>query len=752
MIRLRLSFLFMALVAGQAADSFPLAFVPNDTYWNQQWYLDNVDAHGVRLGVDMNARDAWAHTLGQGVTIAIVDDGVDLNHPDLVNQGKPEFHWNFASDTANGAHPTHGDSHGTPVAGLAIAEGNNNLGISGMAPAARFASWVIYKTNETLVSTNQLANMFRFHSDQVQVQNHSWIKPTGLALTPMSPAEDAAIADATKNGRQGRGVVMIRAAGNDRLVGRNANDDAYISDARVVAVAALQPDGVVAGYSNPGASILVAAPGGEQGFGSLFTTDRVGSKEGLNQIGFTNDLADYVFDSLGFTGTSASTPLISGTVALMLSENPALTVRDVQQILLLSATQPNPNDPDVQTNSAGLRVGHNAGFGLLNAGTAVSLAARWTNRPAATSSQTTVEQELPLADGGLSLAVEPVGGGSPNLLITALPGLGIHVDQNTAKIPLIYVGDAAQPLAVDLSGKAALIRRGNASFSDKITHAAQAGALFAVVFNNEGTNQLQVMGSTDYVPVPAIFISQQDGETLTNILGQNSANAGIVFDTAQYTFNVADSLLCEHVKVTLNATHEQRGDLRVTLVSPSGTRSILQRLGPDLSPFPGQWTFMSTHHFFESSQGPWQLFMGDEAAGGIGSVQSATLEILGVPIKDSDHDGLDDDWEIAHFGTLKYTARDDPDRDGYSNALEQILGTDPAANETKFALTFSLWNDSAVRLSWPSRSGVLYQVLDGTNVTSPLSVLDEVTGGFPQTQSFRPRDGQFRFFLVREKP
>jgi subtilisin-like proprotein convertase family protein len=548
---------------------------------------------------------------------------------------------------------------------------------------------------------------------------------------------------------------MVRAGGNDRTpLARNANDDEYLNDPRVITVAALRPDGTVASYSTPGAPILVSAPGGEQGYGSLFTTDRVGPQEGLNRITFPDEpaLSDYVFNVLGFTGTSAAAPLISGTVALILSRNPSLTVRDVQQVLALSATQPNPNDPDVQTNSAGLLVGHNAGYGLVNAGTAVDLAAIWKNRPAAVSSKTTVQHEEEIFDGGLLLAVVPQGGESPNLLISGLPSLGIHVDQSTANVPLVYIGEGTVPIQQDLRGKAALIQRGTIDFSEKIVNAANAGALFAVVFNNQGTNSVIVMGTTDYVPIPAMMISQADGEVLTNIVTQFGANARITFQTVQMNFNVTDSLVCEHVKVTLNAMHEQRGDLRITLLSPSGTRSVLQRFGKDLTAYPGQWTYTTTHHFYESSQGTWQLFVGDEAPGGTGTVHEATLEIIGVPIKDKDHDGLDDDWEMTHFNSLAFGPKDDPDLDGYSNAIEQVLGTIPTQPAEIFRAGVARWNDNTLRLTWPSRPGVQYQVLAQRTITDPLKILGEVTGTLNQMQWFQPITNRTGFFILREKP
>jgi subtilisin-like proprotein convertase family protein/subtilisin family serine protease len=738
--------------------ALPFSSEPNDVYWPEQWYLENLGTNAVRLGPDMNARAAWPRSTGEGVTIAIVDDGVDLAHPDLTHQQRSDLHWNFAKEIPDGNHPDSLSTHGTPVAGLAVAEANNNIGIVGMAPDAKFASWIVYNTNNSggpFVDTNKLARMFRFHNDEVQVQNHSWVKPAGSALVRMSTVENEAIADATTKGRQGRGVVMVRAVGNDRTsLARNANDDQYLNDPRVITVAAVRPDGIVGGYSTPGAPILVSAVGGEQGFGSLFTTDRVGPQEGLNRITFPAEpaLSDYVFSSLGFTGTSASTPLASGIVALVLSRNPSLTVRDVQQILALSATQPNPNDPDVQTNSAGLLVGHNAGYGLVNAGTAVDLAGIWKNRPAAVSSKTTVQHEEEIFDGGLLLAIIPQGGESPNLLINGLPSLGIHVDGSTPNVPLVYVGEAATPIQQDLRGKAALIQRGTVDFSEKIENAARAGALFAVVFNNQGTNSVLVMGTTDYVPIPAMSISQADGELLTNIVTQFGANARMSFQTAQMNFNVTDSLVCEHVKVTLNATHEQRSDMRITLVSPNGTRSVLQRFGRDLTAYPGEWTYTTTHHFYESSQGTWQLLIGDEAPGGAGTVHSATLEIIGVPIKDEDHDGLDDDWEMTHFNSLAFGPKDDPDLDGFSNAIEQVLGTVPTERAAVFQAGVSLWNDHTVRLSWPSRPGVDYEVLGRRTVTDPLKVLGEVTGTLDQTQWFQPITNRSGFFLLREKP
>ena len=107
--------------------------------------------------------------------------------------------------------------------------------------------------------------------------------------------------------------------------------------------------------------------------------------------------------------------------------------------------------------------------------------------------------------------------------------------------------------------------------------------------------------------------------------------------------------------------HPLRGDLRMTLVSPQGTRSILQRFNSDTNAGPSDWTYYSTHHFYESSAGTWTFDISDEYAGATGSVLEASLILRGVDIMDADQDGLDDAWEMQHFNSLSYGPLDDPD-------------------------------------------------------------------------------------------
>jgi subtilisin-like proprotein convertase family protein len=630
----------------------------------------------------------------------------------------------------------------------------------GAAPGAQLASWVIFNTNLMLVSDERLMDMYQFASNVVSVQNHSWGHQLQTQEAP-TLLEQIGISNAVTFGRDGRGVVMVRAAGNFRTRGDNANDDGYLSDPRVIAVAAVRVDGRAASYSEPGACLLVAAPSGDRGFPYLFTTDLMGA-DGVNFIQFpppNEDLSNYAFDSLGFSGTSAAVPLVSGVVALALSANPHLTYRDVQQILILASRHFDLADPDLVANGAGFRVSHNVGFGVPDAGQAVRLAAGWSNRPPLTRLTLTATNAAAIPDDGLRLLI--TGDGVPANLasIRTLPGSGPHADAPTAMLPLVDVGLATNPISANLTNKAALIGRGTNEFADKINFAAQAGAAFAVIYNYAtntsgsgapGGDQLVFMAGTDFTPIPAVFISHSNGAALKEWFQTNSgARAQIHFQTTNYLLTVTNTLRCERVAARVRTDHPLRGDLRITLVSPQGTRSVLQRYNSDTNAGPVDWTYESTHHFFESSAGTWTLAFGDEHQNAIGSVQLAGLVIEGVALTDRDHDGLDDDWETAHLGNLDGGPQDDPDSDGYSNAREQLMGTDPLAVDAPLHLDLSPWNKRLARLSWPGPTNSNYEVWSGTNVTS-LTLRTNLPGRFPETEWFTPyTNAPQEFFRVR---
>lgn len=708
-----------------------------------QWYLENRNPDtGERLGADINARAAWPLSLGRGVTVAVGDVGVELAHPELLPALAAGPHRNFAA-TNSSANPVLAGStgaHATSIAGLIAATPDNKIGMSGVAPEARVASWVVFDSANRIVADNRLAEMYRYASNTVAIQNHSW-GPAGDSQQGPTPLEAAALDDVFAAGRGGLGAIIVRIAGNRRSLGGNANDDGRGNDPRAIQVAAVRPDGRAATYSNPGASILVSAPGGDNDTGGLFTTDLTGFA-GANLLGFLPPyeyLGDFRFNALGMTGTSAAAPMVSGTVALMLSANPALTIRDVRHILTLSAVQWDVADPGLVTNRAGLVVSHNVGFGIVDAGEAVQMALAWTNAlSASVRVESGVTNTVAIPDGGLR--VEVTGEGIPKRLqsIECLPGMGLHPDQPTASQLLIDLGLSTNASSIRLEGAGALIERGGPSYAAKLEYAAEAGASFAVIMNYaEGTggdcppgDQLCPLGGTDFSRIPAVFIANSDGVSLRELFRTNStARARLALNSAKVRFAITNSVRIESVQVRMGTDHPLRGDLRITLVSPSGTRSVLQAYNADVSAGPVDWTYSSAHHFLEPSAGEWTLEVTDEGASASGSLLKAALVLNGVPIEDSDLDGLDDVWERRWFGDLSSDPAADPDDDGWSNAREALVGTDPKTRSRPDKADIAEWKPGFARVTFPAKPGEVLSVMTGSKLDSTTNRLQTTTAG-----------------------
>ena len=739
------------------ARHFVYAPEPDDPYFSTentsgvvgQWHLENRDGPGLRAGIDLNVRSAWPLTRGEGVVVAVVDDGVELAHPDFVDIGVAGLHFNFNNDAPGGLPASSLQDHGTAVAGLIVAEGNNGAGVSGVAPGAQFASWPIFDSRDFIASDLLLAKAFGYESNRIAVQNHSWGNASVNQLEP-SLAEQMSVSNAATLGRNGRGVVIVRSGGNNRENGGNTNDDGYPNVPYVIAVAAIREDGRAASYSNPGACLLVGAPSGDTGARMLTTTDRLGNI-GFNRNNSIGDLSDYAFGGTGFSGTSGAAPQISGVAALVISANPNLTARDVQQILLHSARQRDAADPDARENGAGFVFSHNSGFGVPDAGQAVRLALNWPNRPpVVTRLVYTANLQQAIPDDGLRVALQ---GGAPASVasIPSTPSVGLVPDEPTMFAPLVDVGQALTPLMQDLTGKGALIQRGENFFTEKIDFAAQAGAEFAVIYNNRDADQRITMAATDYAAIPAVFISQINGEALRDHIATNGTTmARLELQKTAAPMIVTDNLSLEHVGLRIKSDHSRRGDVRITLISPKGTRSVMQRLNFDNAPGPFDWTYYSTAHFYEGSAGVWTLEVSDAQEDETGSVTLVELIMRGVPILDTDNDGLDDDWERTFFADLARGPKDDDDGDGYNNAREQIMGANPTVVNDELRVDASPLRAGIHRLSWPGRTNRSYEVLSTLNLGATWTT-NTVAGEFPETERILNSSLLERqFFRIRE--
>jgi kexin len=392
--------------------SYELVLTGPDPFFTAQWHLKNTGQGGGTPGEDANCEPAWnAGATGAGVLVAIVDNGLQIAHPDLAaNVVAGSFNYvNGSSD------PGLGD-HGTCCGGIAAAAANNGIGGRGAAYDASLVGYGLLLNN---TNANSADAMLR-NNATLGVSSNSW-GPTdgtgGLAASPQvwRDAIDAGVA----NGRGGRGVIYTWAAGNGAFAqGQpsdvdNSNYDGYANYYGVISVAAVGDDGTKAFYSEKGANVWISAPSMGDNNHGITTTDLTGSA-GYSDGG-PGDLSDPNYTE-NFNGTSAACPLVTGVAAQMLDANPNLTWSDVRIILAETARQNDALDPDWTTNGAGYNINHSYGFGVLDAAAAVALASTWTPLPDLSVVQTNL---LPI---NLAIPDANTTGVSANLIIS---GTGI---------------------------------------------------------------------------------------------------------------------------------------------------------------------------------------------------------------------------------------------------------------------------------------------------------------------------------------
>jgi len=332
-----------------------------DALLENQWHLK---ARTSEVG-GANVRDAWTTSQGDGIIVGIVDDGLQWAHPDLSPNYRSWASWDFNFNDAD-PQPFTTIAHGTAVAGVAGARGDNSIGVSGVAPLAALAGLRLIGVAPT---DAQEAAALGFLPDAIDILNNSWgPSDNGTTLAGPGPLAAAARQSAATTGRNGKGRVFVWQAGNGRLSSDDCNFDGYANSRFVIPVGASTDAGAQASYSEGCSALMLLAPSGG-GTRGLTTTDLMATP------GY--DASDYTST---FSGTSGAAPVVSGAVALMLAKNPDLTWRDVQHILRRTSVRIVPTD--LGWTSGPFPHNERMGFGLLDAEAAVDLAGVWTNVPA----------------------------------------------------------------------------------------------------------------------------------------------------------------------------------------------------------------------------------------------------------------------------------------------------------------------------------------------------------------------------------
>ncbi len=294
-----------------------ISITPNDPgYGAQQWGPQKI-----------NAPAAWDVTTGSSsVIIAVIDTGVAA-HGELNGRIAPG--WDFVNSDDN---PTDDQGHGTHVAGIAAARGNNNEGMAGLAWGARVAPYKVLDSNGSGYDSDVAAALIRALQDGAKIMNLSLGGPDA---SPM-------LTSAVNQVLQGGGVVIAAAGNESGPVGYPA------AIPGVIAVSATTSSDGFASYSNFGPEVIVAAPGS-----SIYSTVPFGTCELCDPSGY-----------LRLSGTSMATPHVAGLAALIWSANGGLSNTQVRQLIQTHVVDLGANGRDNQF-----------GYGRINAGAAVQAAA-----------------------------------------------------------------------------------------------------------------------------------------------------------------------------------------------------------------------------------------------------------------------------------------------------------------------------------------------------------------------------------------
>uniref|UniRef100_A0A8C1MN45 Proprotein convertase subtilisin/kexin type 5b n=1 Tax=Cyprinus carpio TaxID=7962 RepID=A0A8C1MN45_CYPCA len=315
---------------------------------------------------DMNIVGAWKRGYtGKDVVVTILDDGIERNHPDLIQNYDNEASYDVNGndmDPMPRYDASNENKHGTRCAGEVAASANNSHCTVGIAYNAKIGGVRMLDGDVTdMVEAKSLS----LHPQHIDIYSASW-GPDDDGKTVDGPASLArqAFENGIRLGRKGRGSIFVWASGNGGRSRDHCSCDGYTNSIYTISISSTAESGRKPWYLEECASTL---------------TTTYSSGENYDRKIITTDLRQRCTDS--HTGTSASAPMAAGIIALALEANPFLTWRDIQHIIVKTSRAGHLSAPDWKTNAAGYNVSHLYGFGLMDAEAMVKEAERWKQVP-----------------------------------------------------------------------------------------------------------------------------------------------------------------------------------------------------------------------------------------------------------------------------------------------------------------------------------------------------------------------------------
>ncbi len=432
-----------------------------DPAFDAQWHLHEGDG--------INAEAAWDQYTGQGVVVSFLDDGFDIDNPDLGDNVLPTSYDHVDSDPDirlpgdGGSH-----SHGTYVAGIAIGSDNGTGGLGVAFDATWHGHRVDFDGNVGL-RTAWAAGL-----EDTDVFNNSWsftdAYSDNFAKFAYQASYSDKLDDALSHGRGGLGVNVVVSAGNTRAEGISSNSHNLQNDIGTIAVGAIDRLGKVSDFSAEGANLLVSAPGQ----GVLLLQEDNTTYRG--------------------NGTSFAAPQVTGAVALMLEANPALGWRDVQEILAISAKNIFDGGENAATNlnGGGMKFSNDYGFGKLDVSAATNLAKLWTKQ--------STSENMEIANSFREMSGAEVSEISMQLAEgISIDQVTLHMDWDDADF-----GDVALTLvspsgteSVLISGQQTSLKNLDFSYSSNAFWGEQASGNWKVLISDAATGEAKAVSVTD---------------------------------------------------------------------------------------------------------------------------------------------------------------------------------------------------------------------------------------------------------------